>query len=408
MSISDMQAFNDLHVDHVEFYVDDLAKTVEWLAGGYGFAVYANDGTPVTGAAAHSVGLGLNQIRFVITEPLVDEHPGTAYLTRHGDGVADIALQVVDATAAFREAVRRGADPVADPAERGGVVTATIGAFGDVTHTFVERRVGIGELAQTGLWATSGVAYGPDSGLGEIDHFAVCVHADDLDDTVAFYRDVLDFDLIFAEHVAVGSQAMTTKVVQSRSGKVTLTLIEPDTTGLAGQIDDFLTSHRGPGVQHIAFTVDNIVRAMDVISGRDIEFLSTPDAYYAALPGRVDLARYTVDELRARNILVDTDHDGQLYQIFTKSVHPRNTIFLEIIERLGARGFGSGNIKALYEAVERTRERGEAAPDTWALPRYGRKTCLAMRSPSGRSTRPSSGCGCPAWALRWWRHCCPI
>ncbi|SFT36120.1 4-hydroxymandelate synthase [Actinopolyspora lacussalsi subsp. righensis] len=361
MSVSGKHAFDDLHVDHVEFYVDDLVKSVEGFSSGYGFTVYAKEDTPATGATAHSIGLGLNRIRLLLTQPLVDEHSAVGYLARHGDGVADIALRVADTTTAFREAVRRGATPVAEPVERDGVMTATIGAFGDVTHTFVERRADMGDPPQTGLWATSGFAYGPDSGINEIDHFAVCVHPGDLDDTVAFYRDVLDFDLIFTEHVEVGEQAMITKVVQSRSGKVTLTLIEPVATGVSGHIDEFLTNHGGPGVQHIAFNTNNIVRAVDIIRERDVEFLSTPDAYYSALPERVDLARYTVDELRARNILVDNDHDGQLFQIFTKSVHPRNTIFLEIIERLGARGFGSGNIKALYEAVERTREPGDSA-----------------------------------------------
>lgn len=358
MATSGTGVFGELAVDHIEYYAEDLVKSVEWLSGGYGFAVRGELTAPQAGAAAHSVGLELNDIRFVITQPLAHEHPATSYLTRHGDGVADIALRVADAAAAFREAVRRGARVVTEPAERDGVVTATIGAFGDTTHTFVQRPGG--ETSRSGFWAGSGVTYGPDAGLTEIDHFAVCVHAGDLDETVAFYQNVLDFELIFTEHVAVGPQAMITKVVQSRSGNVTLTLIEPDTGLQAGHIDGFLSSHQGPGVQHIAFATPGILRSLDVISGTGIEFLSTPDAYYAALPGRVDLGRYAVEELRSRNLLVDNDHDGQLYQIFTKSVHPRNTIFLEIIERLGARGFGSGNIKALYEAVERTREPGGA------------------------------------------------
>lgn len=356
MSTDDMQVFDELVLDHVNFYAEDASATAKWLVSGYGFAEYEDGGAFTRLPDARSVVVGVNQIRFLITQPLADSHPASSYLTRHGDGVADIALQVADATAAYREAVRRGATPVAEPTERAGLVTATIGAFGDVTHTFVQGRSGTVAAAPTEASGSRRVASGAESELGEIDHFAVCVYPGDLDDTVAFYRDVLGFELTFAERVEVGSQAMITKVVQSRSGKLTLTLIEPDTHCEAGHINDFLVNHRGPGVQHIAFTAESIVQAVDAIGARGVELLSTPDAYYAALPDRVDLARYTVDELHSRNILVDSDHDGQLFQIFTKSVHPRNTIFLEIIERLGARGFGSGNIKALYEAVERTRD----------------------------------------------------
>lgn len=356
MSTDDITVFDNMVLDHVSFYAEDASAAAKWLVSGYGFAEYEDDRAFTGFPDARSVVVGVNDIRFRITQPLADSHPANRYLTRHGDGVADIALRVPDATAAYLAAVRRGATPVAEPTERGGLVTATIGAFGDVTHTFVQGRAGmIGVVPAEGPGNHRSTS-GADGELGEIDHFAVCVYAGDLDTTVSFYRDVLDFELIFAERVQVGSQAMTTKVVQSRSGTLTLTLIEPDLNCEAGHINDFLTNHRGPGVQHIAFTAECIVQAVDVIGARGIELLSTPDAYYAALPARMDLARYTVDELRSRSILVDSDHDGQLYQIFTKSVHPRNTIFLEIIERLGARGFGSGNIRALYEAVERTRE----------------------------------------------------
>jgi 4-hydroxymandelate synthase len=148
--------------------------------------------------------------------------------------------------------------------------------------------------------------------------------------------------------------------VQSRSGSVTFTLIEPDVTRDPGPIDGFLKDHAGAGVQHIAFTTDNIVEAVGAVQNNGVAFLGSPDMYYRLLPERVVLARYTVDELKQFSVLVDEDHDGQLYQIFTKSVHPRNTIFMELIERLGARSFGSGNIASLYEAVELERQRAEA------------------------------------------------
>ncbi|HEY3261550.1 MAG TPA: 4-hydroxyphenylpyruvate dioxygenase [Pseudonocardiaceae bacterium] len=349
MAAAPSQAFEDLLVDHVLFYVDDIEAKTAWLVDGYGFAVYAAGGDP---APARSVGLGRRDIRLVLTEPLVGDHPGAAYVERHGDGVADIALRVADAGVAFEEAVRRGARPVSAPAEHGGVVTATIIGFGDVTHTFVQRSGGGDERALHGLRPVAPAAGAWDAGLNGMDHFAICVEAGQLEPTVAFYEQVLDFAMIFTERIVVGAQAMNSQVVQSRSGAVTLTLIEPDLSCSPGQIDDFLKNHGGAGVQHIAFIADDIVRAVGSINATGVAFLNTPGAYYRQLTKRLTLSRHSVDELQRLSILVDQDHYGQLFQIFTRSVHTRKTFFLEIIERIGARTFGSNNIKALYEAVE--------------------------------------------------------
>lgn len=351
MATSASKIFDDLVLDHVGFYVSDLAETRSWWTDSFGFSVYAR--------GDHSVGLGSNQIHLVLTEPHGD-HPGNAYLAKHGDGVSDIALRTSDATAAFNEAVRRGATPVSAPTRNGDVVTATILGFGDVAHTFVQRADGVDERALPGFRPVPVDTESRGYSLGEVDHFAVCVEAGTVDATVAFYEQVLDFELIFIERIEVGTQAMTTKVVQSRSGSVTFTLIEPDVTRDPGHIDGFIADHRGAGVQHMAFTTDNIVEAVSAVQHNGVEFLTTPEMYYQLLPERIDLVRYTVDELRELNVLVDEDHDGQLYQIFTKSVHSRNTIFMELIERLGARTFGSGNIASLYQAVELERQRAEA------------------------------------------------
>jgi 4-hydroxymandelate synthase len=358
---SSQQIFDDMLVDHIEFYVDDIATKRDWLVDSFGFSVYATTAAPGGAADVRSVGLGRNQIRLVLTEPLVGDHPGTAYVEKHGDGVANIALRVPDATAAYQEAVRRGARPVSGPARHDGVVTATIMGFGDVAHTFVQRTGAADDRALPGLRPVVQPSPGGYARLGEVDHFAVCVEPGQIDATVEFYQRTLDFELIFTERIEVGNQAMTTKVVQSRSGAVTLTLIEPDVSLTAGHIDDFLKNHGGAGVQHIAFTADNIVEAVDAISAAGVEFLSTPATYYSLLADRLELARYSVAELQRLNILVDEDHDGQLYQIFARSVHPRKTIFFELIERLGARSFGSGNIAALYQAVELQRSKDEAA-----------------------------------------------
>jgi len=196
--------------------------------------------------------------------------------------------------------------------------------------------------------------------LGDRDgvvHFAVVVEPGQIDATVDFYRQALDFDLTLAERIVTGDQAMYIKVVQSKSRAVTLTLIESDPAAEAGHVDDFLKDHGGAGVQHMALSTGDILASVGQIGDNGIELLSTPDAYYTLLAERVQPDRHSVEELRALNILLDEDHDGQLYQIFAKSVHPRNTIFLEIIERAGASTFGSSNIKSLYEAVETQRHR---------------------------------------------------
>ncbi|MGP9020767.1 4-hydroxyphenylpyruvate dioxygenase [Streptomyces sp. BR1] len=353
--------FDGLRLDHVGFAVGDLAEATEFFVNNYGLGVYAQS-TPSAEADAsvRANALGRHAIRFVLTDSRGTDHPASAYVERHGDGVSDIALSVADAAAAFAEAVRRGARPVAEPQERDGVVTASITAFGDVTHTFVQRPEGMNPAVLPGLspldkgGETTGAAA---AGLHTVDHFAVCLEPGQLVPTVEFYERVLDFAMVFTERIVVGGQAMDSKVVQSRSGAVTLTLIEPDTSREPGQIDKFIKEHGGAGVQHIAFATDDIVRDVDLLGAEGLAFLKTPSAYYDQVPDRLDLLRHSVDQLRALNILVDEDQDGQLLQIFTKSVHPRGTLFFELIERLGARTFGSGNIKALYSAVELEMER---------------------------------------------------
>lgn len=341
--------FSNMTVDHVEFYVSDLPAKAAWWRDSYGFAISA---TSDDEAPARSVVLSHSRVDLVLTEADDADHPAAEYVKKHGDGIGNIGLGVADAAAAFDEAVRRGARPVSRPVEVDGVTTASIVGFGDVAHTFVQRDGGTPSRALPGMRPTATPTGDAAVQLGEVDHFAVCVGVGELDGYVEFYRNVLDFGMIFEERIAVGAQAMTTKVVESTSGAVTLTLIEPDASCEPGQIDSFLRDHGGAGVQHMAFATENILSTLDRLAARGVGFLSAPGSYYSMLAGRVEPARYAIEDLRLRNILVDEDHGGQLYQIFTTSEHPRSTIFFELIERLGATSFGSGNIKALYEAVE--------------------------------------------------------
>jgi 4-hydroxymandelate synthase len=192
-------------------------------------------------------------------------------------------------------------------------------------------------------------------GLRRLDHFAVCVEPGRLDDTVEYYERALDFDLTLTERIVTGNQAMLIKVVQSKSRAVTFTLVEADSKLGSSQIDEFLKNHDGPGVQHVAFSTMDIHSTVRQLVDRGVELLSTPDAYYIALADRVRPTQHSVEQLRDLKILVDEDHDGQLYQIFAKSVHPRRTIFLELIERAGATTFGTSNVKHLYNSVEAQR-----------------------------------------------------
>jgi 4-hydroxymandelate synthase len=242
------------------------------------------------------------------------------------------------------------------------VIVAEVAGVGDVIHRLVERRDPHGSPIRAGeggnfLPGVLQPVTGPPA-LSEplvqlIDHFAVCVPAGELRATVDFYRTVFGFDEIFSEYIDVADQGMDSVVVQSTSGLVTFTLIEPDTSRRPGQVDQFLHEHGGGGVQHVALITDDIVDTVSRFTERGVRFLRTPASYYEDLETRVSAVAAPIAELSRLGILVDRDHWGQLLQIFAESSHVRRTFFLEVIERRGARLFGSGNIKALYEAKER-------------------------------------------------------
>jgi 4-hydroxymandelate synthase len=344
-------------VDHIEFYVGDAQQSSFYLCTAFGFRLCGQAG-PETGLRDHrSLLLRQGRIQLVLTSPLTKTAAAGAYVGRHGDGVAAIAFGTDDARGAFREAVDRGATPVREPAEYADgdakIVIAEIAGFGDVTHRFVERQGAPGSFLPGVM-----ESFVPDPEDGEmvlerIDHIAVCLPAGDLDPAVDRYQKVLGFSKIFEEHIEVGKQAMNSKVVQSPSGGVTFTLLEPDESREPGQINDFIERHTGAGVQHLAFLTGDIIDAVERLQRRGARFLPTPASYYDQLVKRLGAPEIAVGELRMANVLVDRDHWGEIFQIFTQSMHVRRTYFMEVVERRGARTFGSGNIKALYEAVER-------------------------------------------------------
>lgn len=349
-------------IDHIEFYVSDLTRHAGDLTRAYGFGVCGHGG-PATGLPSQqSLLLRQGRAQLLLTTPLSDDHPAARYLHTHGDGVAVIAFGTDDVSSAFSEAVAGGAAPVAAPSfascDGGGVGTASVSGFGDVVHKLVERSGPADDFAPGTIVMTP-----PADAPGEaaedlfqaVDHIAVCLRPGRLGGTVRLYQEAFGLSEIFDEHIEVGGQAMLSKVVQDSSREVTFTLIEPDLTREPGQIDEFLTAHGGAGVQHVALRTRDITSAVSLLSSRGVEFLTTPAAYYELLENRLGTLGIPAPRLRDLNVLADTDRYGEMYQIFARSTHERNTYFFELIERRGALTFGSRNIKALYEAIERRR-----------------------------------------------------
>jgi 4-hydroxymandelate synthase len=349
---------NIVDIDHIELYVGDAVAAAQSLCAAYGFRVYGRGG-PETGLAdQRSLLLGQGDIRVLLTSGLHQGHPASQFVARHGDGVAVTAFRADSAATAYGDAVAAGGSGIRPPCtwenDQACVVAAEVAGFGDVVYRLVERRGSRAEFQPGVIEMEPGAADGSDEDLLRIiDHAAVCVPAGELDATIAFHERVFGFSVTFQEYIEVGEQGMNSKVVQSPSGGVTFTILEPDISRRAGQIDDFLAWHDGAGVQHVAFLTSDIVLAVRTITGRGVEFAPTPSSYYDMLTGRLGATDIAVGALRPLGILVDRDHWGQMYQIFAKSTHIRRTYFLELIDRHGARTFGTSNIPALYAAKER-------------------------------------------------------
>lgn len=344
-------ALATLGLDHVEMYVGDVDRHVADYVGRYGFRIAAV--SPPQCDSHRSIALHQGGIVLVITQALDGRHPAAGFVAAHGDGIADIALRTADARAAFATAISRGATALQAPQRVDDLLTARIRAFGDVVHSLVERapgESGVGRLP--GLIPVDESTTEAACGLRAIDHFAVCVEAGDLEAATRFYEEVFGFARTLEERIVLGGQLIDTCGVRNVAGDVTLVLIEPSSAHEPGHIDAFLQRNRGAGVQHLAFICDDIVTAVRTLRDRGVLFLHTPDSYYQQLPRRLALPEPRVRKLRAHGVLADTDPDGQLLQIFMHSTHPRGTFFHELIERVGGTGFGSRNIRALYESVE--------------------------------------------------------
>jgi 4-hydroxymandelate synthase len=347
-------------IDHVEFCVGDVDEFAAPLIDAYGFGVHGRGG-PETGLAGQrTLLLRLGRIQLLLRSGLTPDDPAAIYVARHGDGVAAIGFGTDDVAGAFHHALAGGSEPLAEPSfsSRGSVRvgTATVTGLGDIVHRFVERSGPGDEFAPGEVdMVVPRPAASPAPLLEAIDHVALCVPAGELAPAVQHYQRSLGLSEIFDERIEVGGQAMLSKVVQDSAAQVTFTLLEPDRTREPGQIDEFLASHQGPGVQHLAFRAASIADAVRALSDRGVSFLIAPDGYYQVLEERLGSTAIPVATLQELNVLADRDRWGQMFQIFARSTHERHTFFFELIERRGALTFGTKNIKALYEALEDTR-----------------------------------------------------
>ena len=346
-----------LGVDHIEFYVGDAIAAAQSLCAAYAFRVYGHGGPDTALPGQRSVLLGQGAIRILLTSGLTEDHPASQFVARHGDGVAVTAFGTDDAAAVYAGAVAAGASGIRAPgtweSDETCVVTAELAGVGDVTYRLVERSGSDAQFQPGAVEMEPGAAATADDDLLRvIDHAAVCVPAGQLDSTIAFHEQALGFKVTFQEYIEFGGQGMMSKVVGSPSGGVTFTIIEPDLSRHAGQIDNFLAWHGGAGVQHVAFLTKDIVHAVRTFTGRGVEFAMTPSSYYDMLAARLGTTDIPVKALKPLGILVDRDPWGEMYQIFTKSTHIRRTYFVELIDRHGARTFGTSNIPALYAAKE--------------------------------------------------------
>jgi len=348
-------------IDHVEMYVGNAYQAAHFYRTMFGFRPIARAGLETGMRDRLSMVLEQGDIRLVLTSGLDPDSPISRHAALHGDGVKDVAFAVDDVEAAYQTAVSRGATPLMEPRvdedAHGRVTRATIGAPGDTVHSFVQRNGYEGTFIP-GFERLADAPEGVPTGLTEVDHVAVSMEAGDLDRWIDFYKNVLGFHQSHHEMVWTKNSAMNSKVVEDASGKIKFPIQEPAVNGGKSQVQEYLNFNRGAGAQHVAFLTDDICSAVRAIRDRGVRFLRVPGSYYEMLEARVGaIAPATMAELAELGILVDSDDDGRLLQIFSEPVGARPTMFVELIERQGARGFGSGNIKALFEAVEREQEK---------------------------------------------------
>jgi 4-hydroxyphenylpyruvate dioxygenase len=351
-------------IDHVAFWVGNAKQAAHYYQTALGFEqiAYAGPETGMRGFASYVLRQG--QITFLLTSGMGPEDPITKFCLEHGDGVQRIALRVPDLEAAFAEAVKRGANPVEEPRfgedATGRAGSASVQLYGDVLLGFVERKDYHGAY-WPGFEAVDGTpAKIPGVGLAAIDHVVGNVELGKMNEWVDWWQKVMGFELMqhfTDEAITTEYSALMSKVMQDGSGKLKFPINEPAPGKKKSQIEEYLEFNRAPGVQHVALITGDICATVDELKRRRLRFLSVPGEYYADLWERVGQIQEDVSEIERLNIMVDRDDEGYLLQIFTEPVEDRPTLFFEVIQRRGSRGFGEGNFKALFQAIERQQAR---------------------------------------------------
>ena len=345
--------------DYIEFYVGNAKQACHYYQGAFGYQLVGYRG-PETGVRDRaSYLLQQDKVRLVLTAAMHPEHEISEHVKRHGDGVRDIALWVNDARAAFAKEVERGATPVHQPAllqdEHGEVVLAAIQTYGETIHSLVERKRYHGLFLPGFVTRQSRYAPVP-VGLRYVDHCVGNVELGKMNEWIGFYERVMGFRNLISfddKDISTEYSSLMSKVVANGNDRIKFPINEPAQGKKKSQIDEYLEFYHGPGVQHLAIATDDIVKTVRALRERGVEFLAVPTTYYDTLLDRVGTIDEDVAPLKELGILVDRDPDGYLLQIFTKPVQDRPTVFYEIIQRKGARSFGKGNFKALFEAIER-------------------------------------------------------
>ncbi|MBK7887306.1 MAG: 4-hydroxyphenylpyruvate dioxygenase [Bacteroidetes bacterium] len=345
--------------DHIEFYVGNAKQSAYYYQHTFGFQLvaYAGPETGVRDRASYVLQQG--KVRFVLTTALHPDHEITRHVAAHGDGVKVLALWVDDAEKSFYETMSRGAkahtQPVTLTDEWGEVKISAIHTYGETIHKFVERKNYKG-VFMPGYKPVSATVKSEPVGLEVIDHCVGNVELGKMNDWVKFYEDVMGFKMIITfddKDISTEYSALMSKVVSNGNGYVKFPINEPAEGKKKSQIDEYLEFYHGAGVQHIAILTNDIIKTVSTLKSRGVEFLAVPQTYYQELSARVGKIDEDMEDLARLGILVDRDEEGYLLQLFTKPVEDRPTVFFEFIQRKGARSFGKGNFKALFEAIER-------------------------------------------------------
>ena len=348
--------------DHIEFYVGNAKQSAYYYqtAWGYELVAYAGPETGVRDRASYV--LQQEKIRLVLTTSLDPNSEISQHHQQHGDGVKFLSIWVDDATQSFEETTKRGAKPYMEPTrfedENGYVIISGIYTYGDTVHNFVERKNYNG-IFLPGFKAPNHKLSVTPVGLKHVDHCVGNVELGKMNDWVQFYEDVMGFKLLLTfddKDISTEYSALMSKVVSNGNGWIKFPINEPAEGKKKSQIEEYLDFYRGAGVQHIAIETYDIIETVGELRRRGIEFLYVPETYYDDVLDRVGEIDEPLEELKKLNILIDRDPDGYLLQIFTKPVEDRPTLFFEIIQRKGAKSFGKGNFKALFESIEREQE----------------------------------------------------